>query len=141
MNICTILVGCPGSGKSTYAELLIGCQLGYVRVSQDDQGREGHLEAFKQALNNKLNVVVDRMNFNKKQRSKYISLARGAGYQIKIVEFKTPVLSCLCRCENRENHPTIKDNLTAAKVIKFYHKNYQAPTVDECDELNIVNSK
>jgi predicted kinase len=139
MNTCVILMGSPGSGKSAYADLLVSTPLGYVRISQDDQGKEGHLEAFKQALNCKLNIVVDRMNFNKKQRARYITLAKEAGYLIKIVEFKVSTLLCLSRCENRKDHPNIKDNLTAAKVLKFYHKNYEAPTIDEYDELDIVN--
>jgi predicted kinase len=136
MNTCIILVGCPGSGKSTYAQ---NKYPHYVRISQDDMGKKGHLEAFKQALNEKRTVVIDRMNFNKKQRSRYISKAREAGYKIEIIEFRVPVLLCLCRCENRVNHPTIKDNLTATNVIKFYFKNYKAPTADEYDNLKIID--
>jgi len=68
----TLLVGPPGSGKSTIALDRINNDgdhgLATVRVSQDDQGKPGHMEVFENALLNKQNIIVDRMNFDKIKR-------------------------------------------------------------------------
>lgn len=70
-----ILVGPPGSGKSTVANSFVID--GYVRISQDDQGKEEHFNLFKAAIVDKKDIVIDRMNFNKHQRNRYLSLAEG----------------------------------------------------------------
>ena len=100
-----ILVGPAGSGKSTKAYTLEK-GLGYVRISQDDQGKE-HMELFKKALNEKKNIVIDRMNFDKNQRNRYLDPAKAAGYETKIIVFHLPFATCFERCMARENHPTI----------------------------------
>lgn len=137
-KVCTLLVGPIGSGKSTYAKALEA--KGYVRINQDEQGKEGHLKKFKQTVEAMTsNIVVDRMNFNQDQRSRYWSYAIPYGYKIKIVEFKTPRNLCHMRALRRENHPTIKkdDVKIVDKVLTFFYSNYEAPMEHEYNEYEV----
>lgn len=133
MKELLILVGPPGSGKSTYANNLQT----HVRVSQDSQGKEGHMNVFFMALSASNDIVVDRMGFSIEQRKRYIEPAKAAGYSIKVVVFHTPSLVCLDRCIKRENHPTIKDKYTAEKVIKFFFSKYEKP-IKEIENIDIL---
>jgi predicted kinase len=137
-----VCVGCIGSGKSTFSkEFKEG---GDFRVSQDEQGRVGHYEEFLGAIKIGFpRVIIDRMNFNKQQRAKYIEPARKMGYAITIVEFKTCPLICRERALNRQGHPTIGPNQPELvdKIIKFYHEAYEEPTIDEYDNYNIFQGE
>lgn len=108
-----MLVGPAGSGKSTYCRDLSAT--GYNRISQDDQGKAGHMEYFNICIENGAPVVIDRMNFDKKQRNRYIEPARAAGYTIEIVVFHVPRQVCFERMMARENHPTI-NGITGRQV-------------------------
>jgi|GEM_PF-218036 len=125
----TVLVGPPGSGKS---QLASNCE-GFVRVSQDDQGKEGHKLIFAEALSKGLDIVVDRMNFNKEQRARYIVPAKEAGYEIVVKTLFVPYDICLERCLKRENHPTIKDEISAKAALRTFFSKFERPTEDEGD--------
>lgn len=132
-----MLVGPCGSGKSTLA---ISYQQNdnvgqYFRINQDEQGKEQHLHNFKLALEDKLNIIVDRMNFSKEQRQRYIEPAKKAGYRTKIIVLHENFETCLERMKNRKDHPTIKDEKTARKVLNFFFSKYERPAPDEADEI------
>ena len=126
-----ILVGPPGCGKSTRAKYYI--EDGVVRVNQDEQGKQGHMDIFESSLLQKFDIVVDRMNFNKEQRKRYIEPAKAAGYNVIIEVMHESYETCLSRCKFRENHETIKTTEDAKKALDFFFKNYERPTVGEAD--------
>lgn len=68
-----LLVGLPGSGKTTFASRLVAAG-GWVRVSQDDVGgsRPAVERQFKAALESGEGVVVDRCNCSVQQRRWFI---------------------------------------------------------------------
>lgn len=111
-----ILIGPPGSGKSTYANSMVS--EGFIRVSQDDQGKQRHMELFEAALLNRSNIVVDRMNFDRKQRDKYRLEAVKQGYTVNFVEFCVPRQVCFQRCVARVGHPTINEGVLRGVEIQ-----------------------
>lgn len=118
-----ILIGPMGSGKSTFAKTFCE-ETGAVLINQDSQGKEGHLSAFKKALEEKKEIVVDRCNFDRQQREIYSKPAEELGYEISYKYFFLPYEQCLDNVLKRESHPTIKNNdiATAKKALDFYFK-------------------
>jgi predicted kinase len=123
-----MLVGPPGSGKSTFAKNIINNILGpdaYTYVNQDSQGKLEHMNIFRDAMDSGFNIIIDRMNFNRVQRLGYIEQARKVGYEIFIHVFHQPYAVCLERASKRKDHETIKDEETAKKAIGFFFKSYE----------------
>lgn len=134
-----ILVGPIGSGKTTFAKTLENDAS--IRISQDEMGRKAYLKYFQEAITEGVpRVIVDRMNFNKEQRERFIKPAREAGYCVTIFEIDHNPGLCIDRVVQRKDHPTIpKGSLDLAKKILLnYYKDYEHPDPDEFDNYNLV---
>lgn len=127
-----ILVGPPGSGKSTRAKQIIANEpdKNWCRVNQDSQGQE-YKQIFHQALEDKRPIIIDRMNFNVKQREPFIDAAKGFGYEVDVCILFENAETCLKRCMERQGHETIHNEQDAKKAINFFFKNYEKPTMAE----------
>lgn len=138
MKRLVLMIGGQGSGKSTYcAERLKG----YTRISQDDQGKVGHREAFAEALEREDQfIVIDRMNHNRQQRGTYLLPAKRRGYATRIVWLTTDRNLCLKRAKARKNHPTLSP-ADAEDAVNWYFKALQVPSKKEADDLIIVGDK
>lgn len=132
MKEIIILVGPSGSGKSTYCSTILSS---HYRISQDDMGKEGHWINFNKALSLGKSIVIDRMNFSKEQREKYLAPARLLNYQTKIVVFHISADTCFKRCEARLNHPTIKNSVDASRAIDMFFRKYERVSDNEADEV------
>ncbi len=133
-----LLVGPPGSGKSSLAHAM--CQLAdqaneasIIYINQDSQGKDGHFELFTKALLKFQPIIVDRMNFNKEQRNRYLSVAKAYGYETEIIVLHVSFEECLARCTLRKDHETIKDEATAKKAISMFFSKYERVQDDEAD--------
>ena len=119
-----VLVGVPGSGKSTFAKKLE--KAGYIRVNQDDLGsRKACKRAVENAFNNKQKVVVDRCNFDVNQRKCWLDLAETHGVSLKsVVTFNTDLDTCKERVCNRIDHPTVKAEPESTNIVDSMHRMY-----------------
>lgn len=134
-----LMVGPIGSGKTTFAKSLVNDSA--IRISQDEMGRKAYLNHFKEALKDGIpRIIIDRQNFNRQQRDRFISAARANNYCITIFEMDYCPLECLKRVINRKNHPTIsdKDPYLAKSIILRYMEQYEAPEEYEYDNYNLV---
>lgn len=131
-----ILVGPPGSGKSTLSQAFVAN--GFNRVSQDDLGKQGHAALFADLVFEQKDIVLDRMNFDKAQRARYLTVAKAAGYHTEIIVLHEPRKVCFDRMMKRENHPTIKDASSANSALNVFFSKYEKPTQDEADGIEFV---
>jgi aprataxin len=135
MKTLVILIGPPGSGKSTYAKQLE--PLGYVRINQDmfKGNRSSTTKAFDEALNEGKSIVLDRCNITKDQRRPWINKAMSKGYEeIIAIDFSTEKEVCIFRVANRTGHETINENTPLSKIteiVEGFIKSYEAPEFAE----------
>lgn len=132
MKELMLLCGPPVSGKDYYADHNLPR---HFKINQDDQGRDGHVDAFLRALERLDNIVVCRMNLTREQRLRYIKPARDLGYRVSIVVLHVPHETRYNRFLERQNHPTIITEEDFNKATNYFFKAYERPTIDECDEL------
>jgi RNA ligase len=134
-KIAVVLVGPQGSGKTRYCQEQLP---DYLRISQDEQGRQGHLTAFDEAIaRGEPRIVVDRINVIKSQRRRYLDPARQHGYRTRIVWLNADRAVCLKRCQARTDHPTLPP-AEAEKALSMYFRGFQIPSRREADDLEIV---
>ena len=134
-KVVVLLVGPQGSGKSTYCRDNLP---GYLRISQDEQGRAAHFTLFTEALERgEPFVVIDRINALKSQRKRYLDVARQHGYLTHIVWLNADRNLCLTRCRDTADHPTLKPE-DADKALQLYFNSFQVPSRREADTLTIL---
>jgi predicted kinase len=145
-----ILVGAPGSGKSTYAEKYLSTldprKIATV-VNQDSNNgdRAKTWESYKTYLDAHYDVViVDRCNINKDQRSPWINYARQCNYEIEAVYLHCPTDICIARVLDRKGHATIKDGTSLDKVVSIvsgFKKSFEMPElVEGFDKIEVIKN-
>jgi predicted kinase len=142
-----LLVGIPGSGKTTYAEKYIKENPNAVHLSSDKiraelwgneatQGDNNEVFSLMQSraievLNNGQSVVYDATNITRKDRSYIITLCpKFAKIECHIIW--APIETCIERDATRKR-------TVGKEVIDRMLKRFQAPYYDECiDEINVI---
>ncbi|KAJ9061258.1 hypothetical protein DSO57_1022313 [Entomophthora muscae] len=127
-----ILVGPPGCGKSTLATSWCKTFKGWVRINQDDLGtRKACEQACYVALKKSNNVIIDRCNFDSKQRKVWIVLGRQLNARIICLQFKLPVKTLENRVLSRTNHPTGVEGVNGLGILRSFLKSYTYPRLSE----------
>ncbi|XP_078160370.1 APRATAXIN-like protein isoform X1 [Carex rostrata] len=135
--VMVILVGPPGSGKSTFCEAVItASKRPWVRVCQDtiNNGKTGtkvqSLEAAADALIKGKSVFIDRCNLAKEQRTDFMKLC-SSHTDIHAVVLDLPAKVCISRCVNRTGHEGNLQGGQAAAVVNKMLQNKEAPNMNE----------
>eukprot|EP00544_Gedaniella_sp_CCMP2646_P001987 CAMPEP_0202504584 /NCGR_PEP_ID=MMETSP1361-20130828/44934_1 /ASSEMBLY_ACC=CAM_ASM_000849 /TAXON_ID=210615 /ORGANISM="Staurosira complex sp., Strain CCMP2646" /LENGTH=283 /DNA_ID=CAMNT_0049138119 /DNA_START=17 /DNA_END=868 /DNA_ORIENTATION=+ len=130
--IMLILVGLPGSGKSTFAKSLeSSAPHVFVRINQDSLGNRRRCEQVtRQTLARGKVAIIDRCNFDSSQRRYFIDIAREYQVPVDCISLELPKEECVRRCEFRENHETIERGQERQVVNKMMSM-FEAPVRHE----------
>ena len=146
-----MMVGLPGSGKSTYAKHLaeetnaIICSSDAIReeLCGDENSQDNNEEVFKilhsrikENLKNGKDVIYDATNINSKRRRAFLSELRRIPCVKKCVIMATSFMTC---CD--QNH--MRDRIVPYEVISRMYKNWNTPYYFEgWDKIDIkMNEK
>jgi predicted kinase len=123
-----ILTGIPGSGKSTFAEALVrGKPDVYVRVNQDALGSRPLCEELtKRVLQHGMCPIIDRCNFDRSQRAKFLNIAKTFNIPADCVVFQIPMELCIRRCCERRRHETVNAE-NAAQIVRTMARQFSPP--------------
>lgn len=133
-----VLVGIPGSGKSTWVKKWQEMHPSddYQVVNQDIIGsRTKCIDKMHELLENNKNVIVDRCNVTEEQRSHWVQVALYHGVEVlTCIVLEVDEEEAIARVELRRDHPTISSDLSVEKkreiVYKFFNS-AQTPKLSE----------
>ena len=143
--VIVIMVGYPGSGKSTFASELVRraprrgqfWNQRWIRVSQDEMGSRREYEiAVENHLREGGSVVVDRCNIDIAQRSIWIRMGHANNALVISVFCDTPFYMCASRVMRRSrfDHPTLHGDMksmTVMTVMRRFESSFVFPMVHE----------
>ncbi|EYU41929.1 hypothetical protein MIMGU_mgv1a002834mg [Erythranthe guttata] len=136
--IVLVLVGLPGSGKSTFCDEVVKVyrRRPWVRVCQDtiNKGKAGTkiqcLSAATNALKEGKNVIIDRCNINREQRADFLKLG-SAQTEIHAVVLNLPTKLCISRSVERTEHEGNLYGVKAAAVVNQMLPKKELPKLSE----------
>ncbi|KAK2452284.1 transcription factor bHLH140 [Trifolium repens] len=136
--ILVILVGAPGSGKSTFCEeVMRSSSRPWLRVCQDTigNGKAGSkaqcLSSAARALKDGKSVFIDRCNLNREQRSDFIKLRGETQIDMHAVVLDLPAKLCISRSVKRSGHEGNLQGGKAAAVVNRMLQNKELPKLSE----------
>ena len=139
-----ILIGPPGSGKSTFCENNL-TNKGYIRINQDTlKTRQKVIKCLEENLKNGKNVVIDSTNPEKDGRIEYIKICKKYNYFVRGFNFLISKelamhLNNLRSINKYRKHLSGYVNAIPIHTFTFF-KNYQEPLQKEgFDDIVKVN--
>lgn len=153
--LITVLIGLPGSGKSSYVKRHVSeCTVVVSRdalveefgIGQDYREKWLSVEStpeikqkvgvtlereLQDALKSGNDIVIDMTNLTKRGRKRYSSFAKQHGYLVKHVVFAVDIDTCIARQDTRV------DKTVSSEVIWDMAKNFTLPLYDEADIIEL----
>ncbi|TWT05917.1 ATP-binding protein [Planomicrobium sp. CPCC 101079] len=141
MPLLKMLIGLPGSGKTTYARNLAATQQGWIHLSSDQISQNNYAssdnsdsqnvfaEMYQQtaaALEAGKNVIYDATNLASKRRRSLLNRLKNFQAETEAVVFLTPYTIAKTRNQKRSHPERVPD-----WVIERYIRSFQFPKLNE----------
>lgn len=128
-----VLVGLPGSGKSTFSNALLARNPnGWVHINQDDSpGRAACEKQIGHAPHGAKRVLLDRCNSSADDRGAWLALAHWRTRPPVCIFFDYRRELCESRAQNRAGHPTLRPGRRVRNAIEQMQRQFVRPTLDE----------
>ncbi|GAV73582.1 Macro domain-containing protein/DcpS_C domain-containing protein/AAA_33 domain-containing protein [Cephalotus follicularis] len=135
--IVVILIGAPGSGKSTFCEHVMRASTRpWARICQDtiNKGKAGTkqqcLMNATSALKEGNSVFIDRCNLDREQRAEFVKLG-GPQVDVHAVVLDLPAQVCISRSVKRTGHEGNLQGGKAAAVVNRMLQKKELPKLNE----------
>jgi bifunctional polynucleotide phosphatase/kinase len=120
-----VMMGYPGSGKSTYAEKYFGDAEGYAVLHRDDLKTEAKVKKeVRRHLGEGNSVVVDATHPSVEKRKTFVDIAKEHDVPIRIVHMTTSIEESMERNVGR-------DRKVPKIVFYVYRKKFEPPSKEE----------
>ncbi|KAH9736664.1 transcription factor bHLH140 [Citrus sinensis] len=136
-QILVIMVGAPGSGKSTFCEhVMRSSARPWARICQDtiNKGKSGTkvqcLTSASSALKKGKSVFLDRCNLEREQRTDFVKLG-GPEVDVHAVVLDLPAKLCISRSVKRIEHEGNLQGGKAAAVVNRMLQKKELPKLSE----------
>ncbi|KAG6518607.1 hypothetical protein ZIOFF_022087 [Zingiber officinale] len=136
-SLVVILVGAPGSGKSTFCDdVMAAARRPWVRVCQDvvANGKQGTksqcITSASAALEEGKSVFIDRCNLEQEQRADFVRL-RKVQVDVHAVVLDLPAQLCISRSVKRTGHEGKLQGGRAAMVVNRMLQKKELPNLSE----------
>ncbi|KAK1421710.1 hypothetical protein QVD17_24262 [Tagetes erecta] len=136
--IVVILVGAPGSGKSTFCDHVMRLSTGpWLRVCQDTigNGKAGTkaqcLAISCTSLKDGKSILIDRCNLDKEQRADFVKLKESYEVDVHAVVLDLPAKLCISRSVKRTGHEGNLQGGKAAAVVNRMLQKKELPKLNE----------
>lgn len=133
-----VLAGWVASGKSSFAKELAKWNTNFIHISQDALGtRKACEQLARKSLTEGKSIIIDRQNFDQKQRKTWIQLASdftnsNVPLECDLIEFATPYEECARRLQQRTHHETIHSINQGIGILKLVSsKQWKSPHISE----------
>jgi shikimate kinase len=137
---CIMLMGLPGSGKSTFSQRLshaLSRDSPTVIANQDDLGRKQCIQAASSA-SRRTRVILDRCNLLEAERKEWWNcMHTPPPGEVTLVYFSADADTCIQRVQQRTNHATIAHG-KGALLVQQLSRRMESPT--EYEQKNVFGS-
>lgn len=129
-----ILVGFPGSGKSTISNMIFEdafCKDIYYKIINRDTLKtlKKCIDLSKNCILNNMSLIIDNTNPSKETRKIFIDIAKQYNYTVKVIIINTSYLESLHR--NYYRHIQYKTPLIPEIAYRIFKSKYELPNLNE----------
>lgn len=124
-----VLVGLPGSGKTSFSQALVARDSSWRTVSGDEDGGKSAVLGAASVFRPRDKLIIDQCNPSIASRKELLALAQHSLHPIVVCFSASPEL-CQQRAQLRPNHPSLSPGAVKA-AIKQFSSQLVPPSLDE----------